>query len=214
MNQGSETQMTETFTDYQAALDIIGDRAREAREAAGLTQEQLGKLIGASQPEVSRWEAGGRILSLADFLAIADALKVPAAALLPDEHQDLAAPVPGGQFLHIAFMGHTELTGWVTDITLGGEAAYHIDLPDKLWGGNPLAWEEYSAKALFGRSPVAEASVRKAWEAERRRAAERAREEAEWRRTQEQRAITANGAGDLDDETCGCGDPDCEGTPA
>src|SRR5581483_1699046 len=52
---GGEAQMTETFTDYQAALEIIGDRAREAREAADLTQEQLGELIGASQPEVSRW---------------------------------------------------------------------------------------------------------------------------------------------------------------
>ena len=31
---------------------------REAREAAGLTQAQLAKRIGASQPSVARWESG------------------------------------------------------------------------------------------------------------------------------------------------------------
>ena len=193
--------MTETFTDYQAALDIIGDRAREAREAAGLTQEQLGKLIGASQPEVSRWEAGERILSLADFLAIADALKVPASALLPDEHQDLFAPAPGGQFMGISFLGHDERVGYVTDITVGGEPGFHIDLPDKVFGGDPLAWEEWSAKALRVRKPVPEAAVRKAWKAERKRAAERARQEAEWRRAQEQQAITSGSADDDDEDS-------------
>lgn len=96
-----------------------------------------------------------------------------------------------GQFMTIAFMGHIEREGYVTEVTLGGEPGYRIDLPDKLWGGNPYAWEEYSAKVLFSRCPVPEESIRVRWETERKRAAERARREAEWQRMQEQRALTS-----------------------
>jgi hypothetical protein len=59
--------------------------------------------------------------------------------------------------------------------------------------GNPLAWVEHAASAWFSDRPVTEESVRKAWEAQLRRAAERARQEAEWRRAQEQRAIESAG---------------------
>lgn len=111
---------------------------------------------------------------------------------LAGQLRDARAP-QDGQFLTIAFMGHVELTGYVTEITLGGEPGFHVDLPDRLWGGNPLAWEEYSAKVLFSRRPVTEESVRRAWESQRLRAAERARQEAEWRRMQEQRALTDGG---------------------
>lgn len=87
----------------------------------------------------------------------------------------------GGQWLSIAFMGHVELTGYVTEITLGGQAAFHVDLPEKLWGGNPMAWEEYAGSALYSRRPVTEESVRKAWEARQERAAHRAEQQALWR---------------------------------
>lgn len=111
------------------------------------------------------------------------------------EAEGTQEPPPGeyaradGQFLEIAFMGHVELIGYVTEITLGGEPGYHIDLPEKLWGGNPLAWEEYSAKALYSRRPVTEVSVRAVWDAQVRRAAERRQQEAEWDRQQQHRAV-------------------------
>ena len=112
-----------------------------------------------------------------------------------------ASPAAGdGQFMQIAFMGHIELTGYVTEITLGGQPGFRIDLPERLWGANPLAWEEYSAAALFSRRPVTEESVRRAWEAQLARAAERARQDAEWRRMQEQRALEAGDGYDEDDE--------------
>lgn len=128
------------------------------------------------------------------------------------EAEDAAGAMPGpalgdGQFMIIAFMGHIEREGYVTEITLGGEPGYHIDLPDKLWGGNPYAWEEYSAKVLFSRCPVPEESIRVRWETERKRAEERARREAEWRRIQEQRALTAS-PGDGQDDEDGDEDPD------
>jgi hypothetical protein len=96
-------------------------------------------------------------------------------------------------------MGHIEYTGYVTEITKNGQPAYRVDLPEKIWGGNPLAYVEHAASAWFSDRPVTEESVRRAWEAQLRRAAERARQEAEWARMQEQRAITSGGEDD-DDE--------------
>jgi len=104
-----------------------------------------------------------------------------------------------GQWLSIAFMGHVALTGYVTEITLGGQPAFHVDLPDKLWGGNPMAWEEYAGSALHSRRPVSEESVRKAWEAQRERAARLAREEAEWQARQ-QRALSAGDDDESEEE--------------
>jgi len=95
-----------------------------------------------------------------------------------------------GYFAEIAFMGRIEYTGYVTQVTKHGQAAYHIDLPEKLWGGNPLAWVEHAASAWFSERPMTEASVRRQWESAVRAAAERARREAEWARMQEQRALT------------------------
>jgi hypothetical protein len=104
-----------------------------------------------------------------------------------------------GQWLSIAFMGHVELTGYVTEITLGGQPAFHVDLPEKLWGGNPMAWQEYAGSALYSRRPVAEASARAAWEAQRARAARRAQEEAQWHASQ-QRALEAGDDNDGEPE--------------
>jgi len=97
---------------------------------------------------------------------------------------------PAGYFAEIAFFGHIEHAGYVTEVTLhGGHAAYRIDLPEKIWGGNPLAWREYAASALFGKHPVTEESVKAAWEAERERAARWERQQAEWQ--QSPAALTA-----------------------
>ena len=103
-----------------------------------------------------------------------------------------------GCFAVIAFMGHNEHTGYVTEILKNGQPAYHVDLPEKLWGGNPLAYVEYAASAWFSERPVSEESVRKAWEAQCRRAALRARQEAEWQRMQDQRVLTDGSEADDD----------------
>lgn len=122
------------------------------------------------------------------------------------------APPPGGQFLEIAFFGHIEHVGYVTEITLhGGEAAYHIDLPERMWGGSDLAWHEYAASALFSKRPLSGESVRAAWEAERER-------RARWAAQQDGLARPAIGPGD-DDEDDWAGrddddlDDDTEGRP-
>ncbi len=76
-------------------------------------------------------------------------------------------PVPGlGEWLAISFYGHTTLTGYVTEITLhGGAPGYRVELPDKVWGGNENAYEEWAASALFSKRPLDAGSVRRAWEA-------------------------------------------------
>jgi len=111
---------------------------------------------------------------------------------------------PGGYFAQIAFFGRIEHTGYVTEVVLhGGQAAYHIDLPEKLWGGNPLAWREYAASAFFEKNPVTEESVRKAWEAERERVRRWELRQAEWDRQRSQPALEAgdgyDGPGSDDD---------------
>lgn len=60
----------------------IGERLRDAREYAGLTQLQLGNRIGRDHRTIHRWEYATRIPNLSDLLLIADALNVPLADLV------------------------------------------------------------------------------------------------------------------------------------
>ena len=99
---------------------------------------------------------------------------------------------PDGQWLCIAFVGHNEYTGYVTEIVKNGQPAYRVDLPEKLWGGNPLSYVEYAATAWFSDWPVTEEFVRRAWERHVREVAERKRREAEWQQ-REQRLELASG---------------------
>jgi hypothetical protein len=107
-----------------------------------------------------------------------------------------------GQWKVITFFGHTEYTGWVTEITQHGQAAYRVDLPEKIWGGNPLACHTHAASSWFSDHPVTEESVRAAWVARQERARLRAEQEAEWLRSQSQEQVRALEAGD-DDEYAG-----------
>jgi hypothetical protein len=118
---------------------------------------------------------------------------------------DSAPTLPeGGRWLELELLGHRQRTGYVTEVTVAGAAMLHIDLPAKLFGGEPDAWEEYAPSALYGLNPVREESVRRAWESQRRAAEERARREAEWQRMQDQRALTAGDDGDEVPDECAC----------
>lgn len=59
-----------------------GDRMREQRERRGLTQYELGKLIGGSQHQVARYEIGERIPQSDTLAKIAMALGCSADYLL------------------------------------------------------------------------------------------------------------------------------------
>ena len=192
--------MTETETrDYltapegnlPACLADIGERIRLARENARLQQRALAATIGVTQAGVSRWESGGRDPGVYGLIRIAEACGVPASSLLPARHQEAGADHGEGRWLRIAFMDHLEYAGYVTEVTKNGQPAYRIDLPEKVWGGNPLAYVTLAASAWFSDRPVTEESVRAAWEAQQDRARARAAHEAEWARQQETRALEA-----------------------
>lgn len=133
----------------------------------------------------------------------------PASAVAEDAATASAqSAAPDGYFAVIAFFGRIEHLGYVTEVMLhGGQAAYHIDLPEKIWGGNPLAWREYAASALFEKHPVTEDSVRRAWEAEREQAERWQRQQAEWDRDRSPAALPAGDGADRGDDDRGAWGP-------
>lgn len=64
---------------------IIGDRLREARLRANLTQEALAELVGVDHKTVHRVEYGTSDPSLGLLLRIAVAVNVPLAELVAEE---------------------------------------------------------------------------------------------------------------------------------
>lgn len=105
-------------------------------------------------------------------------------------------PRAEGQWMEMTFFGYADATGYVTEITVGGEACFHIDLPGKLFGGDPRAWVEYSARAMRSRRPADAESERAEWEEDVRLAAEERQRREAWERQQQTRALTAGAADD------------------
>ena len=67
----------------------IGNRIKEAREQAHLTQEDLAEIVGISPTHMSVNERGAKTPRLDTFVKIVNALKLSSDALL----QDVVAPV-------------------------------------------------------------------------------------------------------------------------
>ena len=57
-------------------MQLIGDKIRTLRRKRGLSQEQLGELVGFSQSKISKIENGDWD-SLSDLRLIAKALEIP-----------------------------------------------------------------------------------------------------------------------------------------
>ena len=65
----------------------IGDRIREARVAAGLTQRELAKALGMSHGVIAHWESGFRHPNVDTVCRIADlTMKEPAWLLIDEIH--------------------------------------------------------------------------------------------------------------------------------
>ncbi|MHA6719727.1 helix-turn-helix domain-containing protein [Sphingomonas sp. RS6] len=91
-----------------ATLQEIGERLREARRTAGLTQEQVADLAGISRPRYRDIETGVAAARATTLMNVARALglevmlvpqaMIPAvrALLQPQHDEDLAAFVPQG----------------------------------------------------------------------------------------------------------------------
>lgn len=75
----------------------VGQKIRLARDAMGLSQPELGDLVGVRGQTVYRWEAGMAVPPLDRLTAVATVLKVPLSELLTDDEDvsddDVDAPV-------------------------------------------------------------------------------------------------------------------------
>jgi transcriptional regulator with XRE-family HTH domain len=61
----------------------IGARIRAARRARGLSQTELGRLVGVTFQQVRKYELGTNRIPLARLMVIAPALRIGIEALLP-----------------------------------------------------------------------------------------------------------------------------------
>lgn len=78
---------------------VIGARIRQAREDLGMTQEELGELIGHTSPTLSQWERGVRKVSLEMLTVISGHLKHDVTWFItpPGEPIDRTMPEEGPQ---------------------------------------------------------------------------------------------------------------------
>ena len=77
------------MTDDRVTERYLGERIARAREIAGLSQAELGELVGLSQTALSRIESGQRQLTSLELVRLAERLDVAVVDLL--EAQPLAA---------------------------------------------------------------------------------------------------------------------------
>jgi ribosome-binding protein aMBF1 (putative translation factor) len=73
MTVGERAAFDETYESTRLALDF-GEKVRDAREAAGITQRELAARMGTSQAAVARLEAGGVGATLTTLQKVAAAL--------------------------------------------------------------------------------------------------------------------------------------------
>lgn len=74
-------------------------RIREARKTAGLTQEQLAKLLGINRATLSRYESGEIDPPLSQLNRIADTLNIPIEDLLGIDRENRVV-TPTDKLLH------------------------------------------------------------------------------------------------------------------
>lgn len=67
-----------------AAMDI-GATIRAAREARGLSQRGLGKILGVSGSAVAQWETGVSRMTVDNRVNLSNALDIPILELLPED---------------------------------------------------------------------------------------------------------------------------------
>ena len=73
MSADERAQVDETYAAARLALEF-GEKVRDAREAAGLSQRDLAMRMSTSQAAVARLEAGGVGSTLTTLQKVADAL--------------------------------------------------------------------------------------------------------------------------------------------
>jgi len=70
------------------AYELIGKKLQKAREAAGISQEELAKKLGYTQASLSNYELGKRRLYLSDLKRISQILSKPITYFLEDSENN------------------------------------------------------------------------------------------------------------------------------
>ncbi len=65
----------------------VGRRIRQARQRRGMSQAQLGQLVGLNRTSITNIESGNQTVTLAGFLSFADALDTDWVDLLNNRGQ-------------------------------------------------------------------------------------------------------------------------------
>ena len=88
--------MSDLKRGWQASpcMQRVGLRIAEARNAAGLTQQQLAEVIGLTRTSVTNMEVGRQSIDAVQLAQIARALRTTLDALLPADDLPPALPVP------------------------------------------------------------------------------------------------------------------------
>ncbi len=68
--------------ELQSARQVVGERVRERREAAGLTQAELARRVYVSRQTVNNWETGKTLIDVQSLTLVADVLGTSASELL------------------------------------------------------------------------------------------------------------------------------------
>ena len=68
--------------ELQSARQVVGERVRERREAAGLTQAELAQRVYVSRQTVNNWETGKTLIDVQSLALVAGALGTTAGELL------------------------------------------------------------------------------------------------------------------------------------
>lgn len=63
-------------------MGTFGENLRELRKSRGYSQDKFAKVIGSNQVNVSAWEIGTRMPSLATITHIADTFRIPVSSLI------------------------------------------------------------------------------------------------------------------------------------
>ena len=74
----------------------VGQRVRQRRWVAGMTQQQLGNMVGLKFQQIQKYETGMNRISASRLLDIASALAVPVAFFFDDLKNHLARPGKSG----------------------------------------------------------------------------------------------------------------------
>ena len=122
----------------------LKDRIAAVRRAAGLTQEQLGELVGVTRQAVSKWEAGQTVPDALTVAKLCEALHVSADyVLLGKEPEEQTAPEPEEAYV---LPDACPCCGWTVEGTICPNCGYPLpDTPPRGRRYAVLATSQYYA---------------------------------------------------------------------